>query len=230
MGQSTPEWFFKFKDKDQELRGSIGEFEDKKSIKEMEEIARPMENYLKNFDEKFANFISQLVKVARDYFRGEISYSSGWWEKIDWNIFDIIGIGIYLDSTNWFTYENVLSQLKEKFKKPVVVTEFGASTFKYASMYGGGAWTIFDKFKVERSEKEQAEHIRRQFERFIKAGVDGCFLFVFVDVPEKIYVENPSYYKEDGDRGGYGIMKILPDGTLQPKKSFYMLKGLYSYG
>jgi hypothetical protein len=228
MGRTTPDWLFKFKNKEEELNMLIGEFGDKESIIEMEEIAKLVEVYLKNFDEKFMQFISELVKVARDTFKGKISYSSGWWEEIDWNLFDIIGIGIYLDSSNWFTYEKTLRQLKEKFKRPLVVTEFGASTFKYASMYGGGAWTIFEKFEVERSEEEQAEHIKRQFNLIKKSGADGAFCFIFVDVPEKIHVENPKNYKEDGDRGGYGIMKIMPDGHLEPKKAFYTLKELYS--
>ena len=51
---------------------------------------------------------------------------------------------------------------------------------------------------------------------------------MFVDAPDKIFVQNPKNYKEDGDRGGHGIMKILPDGRLEPKKAFYTLKELYS--
>jgi hypothetical protein len=122
-----------------------------------------------------------------------------------------------------------LQNLKRIFnKKPLVVTEFGAATFKYASMYGGGAWSIFDRYEVERSEEEQADHIKRQFELIRKSGVDGAFCFVFVDVPEKIHVENPRNYKEDLDRSSYGIMKILPDGKLEPKKAFYTLKELYA--
>ena len=228
MGNETPDWFFRFKNKRNELWRSIGEFEDKKRIKELEKIANLIATYLKNFDEKFMQFIKEMVEVARNNFEGKITYSSGWWEEIDWNLFDIIGIGIYLDFSNWFTYEKTLSELKERFGKPLVVTEFGASTFKYASMYGGGAWTVFEKFEVERSEEEQAEHIKRQFEMIKRAGADGCFLFIFVDVPEKIHVPNAKNYKEDKDRGGYGIMKILPDGKLQPKKAFYTLKELYS--
>jgi hypothetical protein len=228
QGNSTPDWFLKFKDKKEELHFALGEFGDKEKIEEMQNIANVIESYLKNFQENFLNFLSELVKIARKNFNGKISYSSGWWEPVDWSIFDLIGIGIYLGSENWFTYKKILSQLKEKFKKPVIVTEFGASTFKYASMYGGGAWSIFEKFEVERSEEEQAEHIRRQFEKIKKADVDGCFLFVFVDAPDKIFVQNPKNYKEDGDRGGYGIMKILPDGRLEPKKAFYTLKELYS--
>jgi len=154
QGNSTPDWFFKFKDKKEELHFLLGEFGDKEKIEEMQNIANVIESYLKNFQENFLNFLSELVKIARKNFNGKISYSSGWWEPVDWDIFDLIGIGIYLGSENWFTYEKILSQLKEKFKKPVIVTEFGASTFKYASMYGGGAWSIFEKFEVERSEEE----------------------------------------------------------------------------
>jgi hypothetical protein len=228
MGEGTPDWFFQFKDRQSELHMSIGEFGDKGQIAELGEIARGMGNYLKRFDERFMSFLSQLVEVGRKNFTGQITYSSGWWEEIDWTIFDMAGIGIYLDATNWFTYETTLVQLRKRFGKPVIVTEFGASTFRHAHMYGGGAWTIFEKFEVERSEREQAEHIGRQFEMFKRAGVDGCFLFVFVDVPEKIHTPKPRHYKEDGDRGGYGIMKILPDGQLKPKQAFYTLKNLYS--
>jgi hypothetical protein len=114
QGNSTPDWFLKFKDKKEELHFSLGEFGDKEKIEEMQNIANVIESYLKNFQENFLNFLSELVKIARKNFNGKISYSSGWWEPVDWSIFDLIGIGIYLGSENWFTYEKILSQLKDQ--------------------------------------------------------------------------------------------------------------------
>jgi hypothetical protein len=228
MGEETKDWFFKFRDKEIEFKMLFESFLGREKIKEFEKIANEIEIYLKNFDKKLNDFLLKLVEVGRKNFKGRITYSAGCWEAVNWNIFDIIGIGLYLDYTNWFAYEEILRSLKERFNKPVVVTEFGAAPFKYASIYGGSAWSIFDRFEVERSEEEQAEHIERQFRLIKKANVDGCFLFIFTDVPEKIHVPNPKYYKEDYDMSGYGIMKIMPDGHLEPKKAFYTLKELYS--
>jgi len=228
MGNETSDWFFQFKDREFVFQELFESFLAREKIEELANYGKSIEEYLKNFDTKFMEFLKKMVEVARKNFSGKISYSSGWWEEIDWSIFDIMGIGIYLDSNNWFTYSQILKNLMKRFNKPLVVTEFGAATFKHASMYGGGAWSIFDRYEVERSEEEQAEHIERQFNLIRKSGAEGCFCFIFVDVPEKIHVENPQNYKEDGDRGGYGIMKIMPDGHLEPKKAFYSLKKLYS--
>jgi hypothetical protein len=209
MGEETSDWFFRFKDKEYVFHEVFESFVTREKIEELAEYGKNIEKYLRNFDEKFMDFIRKMVEVGRRNFSGKISYSAGWWEEIDWNIFDIIGVGIYLDSGNWFSYLDFLKNLKSIFNKPLVVTEFGAATFKYASMYGGGAWSIFDRYEVERSEEEQAEHIKRQFELIKKSGADGAFCFVFLDVPEKVHVENPKNYKEDLDRSGYGIMRML---------------------
>ncbi|MEM5829503.1 MAG: hypothetical protein QW040_01650 [Candidatus Aenigmatarchaeota archaeon] len=227
MGEKTDEWFFKFKDREFVFENLFPDYISRERIEEFEDYAISIERFLKEFDEKFMKFIEEMANIGRNNFNGKITYSSGWWEELNWKLFDIIGIGMYMDQTNWFIYSEILKKLKERFNMPLVVTEFGAATFRHASMYGGGAWLIFDKHEVERSEEEQAEHIERQFNLIRKSGADGAFCFIFLDVPEKVHVENPKYYKEDGDRGGYGIMKIYPDGRLEPKKSFYVLKNLY---
>jgi len=41
-------------------------------------------------------FLDTTIKSIRSVFNGKITYASGTWEKVDWNIFDIISINHYL--------------------------------------------------------------------------------------------------------------------------------------
>ena len=226
LGNNIPSWFLRDKSKARIIHQHLGEFLDKNELKELSPIGKEIGKYLKKKQETLDKFVLELVNISRKFFKGKITYSAGWWEEIDWKLFDIIGVGLYLGQGNWFTYDKFFKELK-RYGKPVIATEFGAATFKYASMYGGGAWTIFNKFEVERDEKEQAEHIERQFKLLKKAKIEGCFLYNFTD-GTRIHIKNPKNYKEDNDRGGYGIMKVLPNGCIKPKKAFYTLKKCYS--
>ena len=227
MGEESEDWYFRVKDKDFLLKNFFESFVSKKKVKEMEWLAKEIGKEIKNFNQKFDEFMNKLLKVGKE-FGGKLTYCAGDWEEVDWGQFDLISLSYFLSCNNWFTYAPTLKMIKEKFGKPLVVMEFGGFAFRYSSMFGANGWSIFDRFEVERSEEEQAEHIERQFKLMKKAGVDGCFCFTFLDVPEKVHVENPSYYKEDLDMGGAGIMKLLPNNTLQPKKAFFKLKELYS--
>ena len=226
MGKNLPKWFLRDKSKDNIMKKHFSEFSNKNKIKEMSAIGKEIEKYLKGKQKVLDKLVSDLVKASRKNFKGLITYSAGWWEDIDWNVFDIVGVGLYMEAGNWFTYDRFFRELKT-YGKPVVATEFGSATFKHASMYGGGAWQVFNKHEVERSEREQANHIKRQFELLKRAKVEGCFLYNFVD-GTRIHVKKPKSYKEDDDTGGYGIMKVLPDGTVKPKKAFHALRKCYS--
>jgi len=46
----------------------------------------------RSYNKKLNTFLTRLVAGIRKVFHGQITYASGTWEKIDWDLFDIIGI------------------------------------------------------------------------------------------------------------------------------------------
>ena len=88
-------------------------------------------------------FLTEAVREIRKRFNGQITYASGTWEKVDWGLFDIIGIDHYRASYNKSTYVNELKSYK-KFVKPVSIMEFGCCTYKGAEDKGAMGWAIVE--------------------------------------------------------------------------------------
>jgi hypothetical protein len=95
-----------------------------------------------------------------------VTYSAGAWESVRWQPFDHVGVNLYRDRWNDRTYASDLRTLK-RLGKPVIITEFGCSTFKGAERRGGGGWMIVDfdqeppvvKPGYTRSEETQAAYL-----------------------------------------------------------------------
>ncbi len=49
-------------------------------------------------------FLADAVRTTRPIFGGDITYSSGPWEDVDWSDFDIVGVDMYRDKWNAATF------------------------------------------------------------------------------------------------------------------------------
>ncbi len=178
---------------------------------------------------KLNNYLVKLVRTVSKIFKGKITYASGDWERINWKLFDIIGVNKYLTKWNKGKYVSELRELK-KFKKPVAITEFGSGSFVGASDLGGAGWLIVDWSKKEikenykRSEEEQASYIKNLLKLFEREGVYASFVFTFIE-SNSIYVpDNP---KKDLDMACFGIMKVFGDGHSEFKKAAKVISEFY---
>jgi hypothetical protein len=183
--------------------------------------------------------LAGMVEAARAEFGGTITYGAGFWEDVDWSRFDVIGLNHYRTPFNAETYASDLEPYVAQ-DKPVVVTEFGCTTFEGAAEMGGAGFSIVDWTATPpqlngdfvRSEEEQATEIVRLLDLIEGAGAEGAFLFTFID-PTYTYSPDPRF---DLDMASFSVVKTFPADTGQgydetgywePKQSFDALAERY---
>lgn len=173
--------------------------------------------------------LARAVERARARFGGPITYSAGAWETVDWRPFDFVGVNLYRDRANERTYLADLRALGGH-DRPVLITEFGCSTFEGAEREGGGGWAILDftasrpavKAGYVRSEETQARLIGDLLNLFAAEGVHGAYVFDFM---QAAFPHHPDPAK-DRDMAGYGLVKVHPLApgattiTWERKKAF----------
>ena len=172
-------------------------------------------------DEIFVSISSQInslfrttVPLVRKNFTGEILYSYGTGETINWDIFDYIGCNKYLDAESEATYADDLAVLCEN-GKPVIITEFGSCSYSKAYQYGGMAWDVIDWDQTPprfielliRDEQLQADVIDESIDIFVKEKMAGCFVYEFL-TPGMPHTDDPW---TDLDMAGYGLVKVASE-------------------
>lgn len=180
-------------------------------------------------------FLSKAVKEIKEHFHGQLTYSSGNWENVDWDLFDLVGIDYYRDEHSKKSYREKL-RTYFKYGKPVVILEFGCCTYRGAEEKGGYGWAIVDrnktpnqiKGKFERDESAQVNYLNELLDIFVEEKVEGAFWFTFVMPSYPFNEEDPLY---DLDIASYSVVKSLSEQnnglTWEPKKSFYALAEYY---
>ena len=184
-------------------------------------------------------FLRDATTKIRAHFGGQLTYASGTWEKINWDLFDVIGLDHYRASYNKAFY---LKQLQGyyKFKKPIAVLEFGCCTYKGADEKGPMGWAITEiingkrviKGNYIRDESVQANYITDLLDILNQEELLGAFVFNFSN-PAYKYNSDPAL---DLDLASFGIVKPLEDikdGSYKglpwvPKEAFYRLSNYYS--
>ncbi len=199
-------------------------------------------------------FLAKAVGAAKSEFHGKLTYNSLIWEKVDWSLFDYVGIDHYRAKDIEETY---VEMLKPSFDvgKPVVVTEFGYGTYqsdgKLAQVLLGGGDVdsksqFFHSFPVvgrfvrpkvrvvhPRDEAWQAQKIVETLDILDRAGVDGAFYSSLVSQINP-YDDDPKY---DLDVSSASLVKYYeggrhgttyPDMTWEPKESFRAVADYYS--
>jgi hypothetical protein len=192
----------------------------------------------RNMYRKLNLFLGEMVREVRQEFSGQLTYASGTWENIDWNIFDYVGIDHYRASYNKATYSKQIAAYY-KFNKPVCLLEFGCCAYRGAEDKGGAGWAITEfkdgthriKGKFERDENVQSDYIIDLLNIFRTERVHAAFVFTFIN-PRYKFSTDPLY---DLDLASYGIVKPVeatdPDCYKGlpwiPKKAFYSLGEYY---
>lgn len=119
--------------------------------------------------------------------------------------FESVGVDAYItDAYGWDErwWVSMLSYLK-RFRKPIIVPDFGMETYAGADKYGGDNPLYMDDKPYD--EEPQARYIVREVNMFHRASIDGCFWVRY----------NHEYDKEHGLYNPY---------TRKRKKGFYMYK------
>lgn len=188
------------------------------------------------FNRKLNAHLGRASARAREHFGGPLVYSAGEWEGVDWSPFDYVGMDYYRERLNASTYVAGLRALK-RHGKPVIITEFGCSSFRGAARKGGGGFLIVNWFAQPptvkrghvRDETEQAETIESLVQLYQEEGIDGAFVYAFSE-PRNLHTDDR---RTDLDMASYGIVKIMRKETAEepelwkPKAAFGRLAALY---
>ena len=170
------------------------------------ETAKPEE-----YNAGLNGFLSYAVETIRPIFAGLLTYSSGPWEQIDWSPFDIVGVDLYRDATNRATYVDDLRGYRS-YGKPLIITEFGCCTFDGAADLGGSGFMVTvdgDVSDLVRDEEEQANEIGELLDLYAAEGVDGAFVYNFIE-PDNTYSPDPA---DDFDKAGFSLVKCRASGS-----------------
>jgi hypothetical protein len=198
-------------------------------------------------------FLKRANAAVRQVYKGNVSYASLVWEKVDWDLFDCVGVDHYRAAR---IKDRYIEMLQPAFAhgKPVVITEFGYRSYKGADATTADmAGDIVDYRSVflhripilgwffrphldgsyVRDEELQARSLVDQLETLDHAGVDGGFIMTFVS-PISPYDPDPWY---DLDMASYSLVRSLaggkhgttyPDMAWEPKRSFKAVADFYA--
>lgn len=185
---------------------------------------------------RLRRLLGELARAARERFAGPLSYGAGDWERVDWSIFDVVGLDLYRTAGNaWRFAGDVRAHVRRG--KPVVVFEFGCCAYAGAAenasqafgvlRWRGGEWHV--PRRVVRDESVQARYLAELFDVFAEAGVAGVFVWGFSE-PVLTRSDEPG---RDLDLAGYGIVAVEPgDGPERwtPKLAFHTVAERYGEG
>ncbi|TPQ15863.1 abortive phage infection protein [Streptomyces sporangiiformans] len=199
-----------------------------------DDVFERIENLQKgNYDpakmkKRLARFTAKAAAVGRSVFHGKLSYAAAqdeWLEKVDWGLFDIVGIDYYSYLPRKADYVRELSKYL-RWGKPLAITEFGTCTFKGAPEAGGMGWDIVDHSKNPpqikgnrvRSERTQAAYLTDLLDVFESMNLHAAMTFEFVTADAPHRPDNPLY---DLDMAAYAIVKSIKDRPDDPASDWH---------
>ncbi|MFH8371122.1 abortive infection protein [Streptomyces sp. NPDC018031] len=191
------------------------------------------------YQERLNAFLARALKTVRPLFEGQVTYSSGEWEEVDWRGFDVAGVNLYRSADNKATYTQKLRAL-HRHGKPLLITEFGCCTFTGAEEHGGTGFQVVDwereppvvKDGYVRDEREQAAEIGELLDLYAAERVHGAFVYNFI-APDSPY--SPQR-RHDLDIASFALARTFPTGTRrgyaetgqwEPKQSFHTVAGRF---
>lgn len=182
-------------------------------------------------------YLAKANTAVRQEYHGDVSYDSLVWEKVDWNLFDYVGVDHYRATK---IEDKYLEMLKPSFSfgKPVVITEFGYTTshggmneeglLSSAGLGGSNLlnfWSLFIHFKIPifgrlvrphlngvhaRDETWQAQKLVETLQLLDSAEVDGAFVDTFMS-QTRPFSEDPRY---DLDMTSTSLVKYFDKGRF----------------
>jgi hypothetical protein len=178
-------------------------------------------------------FLAKANNSVRKVFHGKLTYASLVWEAVDWELFDFVGVDHYRINR---IEDKYIEMLKPSFahNKPVVITEFGYSTYQggigsegflSSSGLGGGIIDLKSQFLHQipvlgrlirphtkgvhvRDEQWQTRKLVENLSILDKAGVDGAFIFQFMSQITP-YSDNPRF---DLDMASSSLVRYWDNG------------------
>jgi hypothetical protein len=178
-------------------------------------------------------FLDRACRAVRQTFKGEVTYFSVPFEKVDWGPFDFVGVDLYRDARIKNVFDKVVKGCLA-YNKPVVIGEFGCCTYGGADLLGGNGFIVIfgmmndylgEKLSIPtpfaemlkiipkvdghyiRDESLQAKEIIEELAAFDAVGVEGAFVFTFVS-PTSAYNDDPRF---DMDLGSFSLVKSYPE-------------------
>ncbi|PXY24635.1 hypothetical protein [Prauserella muralis] len=163
--------------------------------------------------------LRRAVALVRARFGGRVTYASIPLERVDWALFDIVGVDLYRSA-------EVAGQFRAGVRglvaqgKPVAITEFGTAAYRGAGDRGARCMEIveYDSDSGEparldgeyvRDEQGQAAYLRELLEVFDAEGVDSAFAFLFA--LESFPHRPDGDPRDDLDLASPGIVRVLDD-------------------
>lgn len=184
--------------------------------------------------------IRHVAAEVRKEFKGPVTYSAGMWEKVDWALFDIVGVDHYRSTESAAEYVGTLDNYR--VGKPLVVMEVGSCAYEGAGRLGGGGFALLEGVNPDgsgkfadgivptRSEREQADYVAEQLQLLSRANIDGVFIYVF---------SFPAYPIGEGDRDfdmmSFALVKTFPPAhpgsekmpPWEPKEAFHRVASVF---
>lgn len=194
------------------------------------------------------DYLSRTNEAVRRVFHGSVTYASvARIETVDWRPFDFVCVDMYRDKLVRDTYGDLVRQYFA-YNKPVVIGEFGCCTYQGAEDLGGMGWDIVDWSKMPPQLKGdyvydqgvQARELSDQLRILDEVGVDGAFVFTFVqpgpDITDPVVKEMLKGLTFEPDIPSYSLVKSLvgrngttyPDMPWEPKEAFRAVADYYA--
>ncbi|MER6454224.1 abortive phage infection protein [Streptomyces sp900105245] len=185
-------------------------------------------------------FTAKAAAVGRSVFRGRLSYAAAQDDRVDWRLFDVVGIDYYSYFADKAHYVRELKRYL-RFGKPLAITEFGTCAYVGAPETAGMGWDVVDHDKhpeeikghLVRSERTQAAYLGQLLDVFDSLDLYAAMAFEFVtpDAPHR-----PDDPPHDLDMAGYSVTKTLKDRPddpasgwhWEPKAAFHALAHRYA--
>jgi hypothetical protein len=192
-------------------------------------------------------FLAEANDAVRAEFHGKVTYASLPMERVDWSLFDYVGVDLYRGAPMTDRYAELIGRYRS-FGKPLANMEFGCCTFRGAEDLGGRGWQIIDWTKrpprltgpYVYDQGAQAREVADLLRANEAAGVDATFVFTFVEPgPEPASRERATLSRLgfDPDIVHYSLVKTHPDGRAgtaypgvpwEPKESFHAVAEYYA--
>lgn len=169
-------------------------------------------------------FLARAAATSRAHFKGKITYAPAFGaERVDWRPFDYVGVDYYEFHPRREDYVRELRAL-HKWKKPIVVCEFGTCAFRGAPQTEGMGWAIIEfphlvpnvPRPVVRDERVQADHLVGMVDVFEAAGVHAASVYAFIQ-PDAPHSPDP---RKDHDMANYSLVKVIRERFDDPASRF----------